>query len=161
MQRIALVTYEGKPDLSVSDAGIVPLLRQQGIEVSVVPWTSAIDWHEFSLVLIRSAWDYHTRYQEFLRWIQILESQNVSVWNTPSTLRWNTDKTYLDRIVTDDIRLRPERSEVERLLGSNDKIKRLTQWRPLYTLSSGLAETIMWFGDRNNLKGYKTGIYNI
>lgn len=107
MQRIALVTYEGKPDLSVSDAGIVPLLRQQGIEVSVVPWTSAIDWHEFSLVLIRSAWDYHTRYQEFLRWIQVLESQNVSVWNTPSTLRWNTDKTYLDRIVTDDIRIVP------------------------------------------------------
>lgn len=107
MQRIALVTYDGKPDLSISDAGIAALLRQQAVAVSVVPWTSSIDWREFSLVLIRSTWDYHTRYQEFLTWIRLLESQNVSLWNTPSTLRWNTDKTYLSGIVAKDIRIVP------------------------------------------------------
>lgn len=63
------------------------------------------------------------------------------------------------RIVCDEDRLRPEKSEVNRLLGSNEKIKRLTNWAPRYTLEQGLAETIDFF--RNNLEKYKTDIYNI
>ncbi|MGI6726977.1 MAG: NAD-dependent 4,6-dehydratase LegB [Anaerovoracaceae bacterium] len=63
------------------------------------------------------------------------------------------------RIVCDEQRLRPEKSEVNRLLGSNEKIKRLTNWKPQYTFEQGLAETIEFF--RHNLKKYKTDIYNI
>lgn len=63
------------------------------------------------------------------------------------------------RIICDEDRLRPEKSEVNRLLGSNEKIKRLTSWLPRYTLEQGLAETIDFF--RHNLEKYKTDIYNI
>jgi len=63
------------------------------------------------------------------------------------------------RIVCDEERLRPEKSEVNRLLGSNEKIKRLTKWSPKYTLEQGLAETIEFF--RDNLDKYKVDIYNI
>jgi len=63
------------------------------------------------------------------------------------------------RIVCDEDRLRPEKSEVNRLLGSNEKIKRLTNWAPRYTLEQGLVETIDFF--RSNLDKYKTDIYNI
>jgi dTDP-glucose 4,6-dehydratase len=63
------------------------------------------------------------------------------------------------RIVCDAQRFRPEKSEVNRLLGSNEKIKRLTDWSPQYTFEQGLAETIGFF--RHNLGSYKTGIYNI
>lgn len=63
------------------------------------------------------------------------------------------------KIICDDQRLRPEKSEVNRLLGSNEKIKRLTNWKPQYTFEEGLAETIEFF--RNNLDKYKTDIYNI
>ncbi len=63
------------------------------------------------------------------------------------------------RIVCDEDRLRPEKSEVNRLMGSNEKIKRLTNWAPRYSLEQGLAETIDFF--RNNLEKYKTDIYNI
>jgi dTDP-glucose 4,6-dehydratase len=62
-------------------------------------------------------------------------------------------------IVCDEQRLRPEKSEVNRLLGSNEKIKRLTNWRPSYTFEHGLAETIEFF--RNNMERYKTDLYNI
>ncbi len=62
-------------------------------------------------------------------------------------------------IVCDEQRLRPEKSEVNRLLGDNTKIKALTGWAPKYDLKSGIAETIEWF--RGNLSGYKSGIYNI
>lgn len=63
------------------------------------------------------------------------------------------------RIVCDKQRLRPDKSEVNRLLGCNEKITRLTGWRPQYTLGQGLKETIHFLKD--HLDQYKTEIYNI
>lgn len=63
------------------------------------------------------------------------------------------------KIINDEIRLRPEKSEVDRLLGSNKKIMQLTNWQPKYDLRAGLKETISWFKD--NLDKYKTDIYNV
>jgi dTDP-glucose 4,6-dehydratase len=65
------------------------------------------------------------------------------------------------KIVCDEQRLRPEKSEVNRLFGSNEKIKRLTDWRPKYTLTEGIRDTIEWFKDKENLRQYKPGIYNL
>lgn len=62
-------------------------------------------------------------------------------------------------IICDTQRLRPDKSEVERLLGSNEKIMRLTNWRPKYTFEEGIAETILWIKD--NIGRYKVDIYNI
>ncbi len=63
------------------------------------------------------------------------------------------------RIVCDEQRVRPEKSEVNRLLGSNEKIMSLTEWKPQYTFEEGLAETIAFL--RDNLDKYKTDIYNV
>jgi NAD dependent epimerase/dehydratase len=65
------------------------------------------------------------------------------------------------KIVTDEKRIRPEKSEVFRLFGSNHKIKQHTNWKPSYSLSAGLSETIEWFKDPLNLSRYKADIYNI
>lgn len=62
-------------------------------------------------------------------------------------------------IVCDEQRLRPDKSEVNRLLGDNTKIKRLTDWKPKYSLEEGIQETITWM--RNNMSNYKTDIYNV
>ena len=62
-------------------------------------------------------------------------------------------------ILCSEERLRPEKSEVNRLLGSNEKIKRLTGWEPNYTFEDGLSETIKFI--KANLEKYKTDIYNI
>ncbi len=64
-------------------------------------------------------------------------------------------------ITIDQQRLRPEKSEVFRLCGSNKKIKQYTPWVPQYTLKSGLSETITWFKNPENLKQYKAHIYNL
>jgi len=64
------------------------------------------------------------------------------------------------KIVTDDVRLRPENSEVERLFGSDEKILSKTDWRRKYSLDEGLKETIEWFRDLKNLEKYKSNIYN-
>lgn len=65
------------------------------------------------------------------------------------------------QIVTDEIRIRPGKSEVERLLGCPKKLERLTSWKPGTQLADGLAETIEWFRDDANRAGYKSGIYNV
>lgn len=65
------------------------------------------------------------------------------------------------KIVCDDQRLRPDKSEVNRLLGSNEKIKKLTEWSPSYTFEEGIRETIEWFRKPENLAKYKADIYNI
>jgi NAD dependent epimerase/dehydratase len=65
------------------------------------------------------------------------------------------------RIVSDSNRIRPEKSEVFRLFGSNEKIKSYTGWEQKYSLEDGLAETIEWFSNKENLKQYKSEIYNV
>ena len=63
------------------------------------------------------------------------------------------------QIVCEEQRLRPEKSEVNRLLGCNEKIMRLTDWKPQVSFEQGLAETIEFL--RNNLDRYRTDVYNL
>lgn len=65
------------------------------------------------------------------------------------------------KIICDEERLRPDKSEVNRLLGCNKKIKKLTNWSPKYSFEEGIKETIEWFKNEEVLKKYKSDIYNI
>ncbi|WP_036214740.1 NAD-dependent 4,6-dehydratase LegB [Lysinibacillus sphaericus] len=68
-------------------------------------------------------------------------------------------------IETDEQRLRPEKSEVERLWAENKKAKKLLDWSPQYGgkegFRKGLEETIKWFTNHKNLTQYKADVYNI
>ena len=64
-------------------------------------------------------------------------------------------------VVSDHERIRPGKSEVERLLGSNERIRSLTGWKPIYSRDEGLKETLEWFGKEGNRKLYKQDIYNV
>ncbi len=68
-------------------------------------------------------------------------------------------------IETDEQRLRPEKSEVERLWADNKKAAELLNWHPDFSnlegLSKGLEKTIEWFTEPKNLRHYKCGTYNI
>ncbi|WP_373277662.1 GDP-mannose 4,6-dehydratase [Cylindrospermopsis raciborskii] len=68
-------------------------------------------------------------------------------------------------IETDEVRLRPQKSEVNRLWADNSKAKQLVGWEPLYGgregFKQGLAETAEWFMNPTNLAGYKSDRYNI
>jgi len=95
--------------------------------------------------------------------INIGSSYEISVGDTA---RMISEIMGVDlEIVTDNQRLRPTNSEVERLWASNEKARDLLQWQPEYGgvdgLRRGLAETIEWFRDPANLSAYKSGIYNL
>jgi NAD dependent epimerase/dehydratase len=65
------------------------------------------------------------------------------------------------RIVSADDRVRPEKSEVVRLIGDNRKIISLTAWRPKLDMEAGLGQTIEWFREPANLTRYKAWLYNV
>lgn len=65
------------------------------------------------------------------------------------------------KVISDNIRMRPVKSEVFRLFGSNNKIKSMTNWNQKYSLEDGLTETINWFRKKENLIQYKFENYNI
>jgi NAD dependent epimerase/dehydratase len=65
------------------------------------------------------------------------------------------------KIICENARIRPVKSEVERLLGSSHKMKALTGWRPKYDLQRGLSETIDWFRKAESFRQHKSGVYNI
>lgn len=85
--------------------------------------------------------------------INIASQQEISIGQLAREIIDQINPTAM--IVSEDIRIRPEKSEVERLLGSNEKICRLTGWRQAYTLKQGIRETIAWFKNEENLRRYK------
>ncbi|AIY79887.1 SDR family NAD(P)-dependent oxidoreductase [Clostridium botulinum] len=91
--------------------------------------------------------------------INIATSKEISIRDLASEIirQINKDAT----IICDEERLRPEKSEVNRLLGSNEKIKKLTNWEPKFTFAEGIKETIDWFRVPENLARYKFDIYNL
>ena len=64
-------------------------------------------------------------------------------------------------VVTDEERLRPEKSEVERLLASSELVRELTGWEPRVSLDDGLRRTVEWFRDEANRARYKWDTYNV
>ncbi|MGD9681651.1 MAG: NAD-dependent 4,6-dehydratase LegB [Candidatus Obscuribacterales bacterium] len=69
------------------------------------------------------------------------------------------------KVVTDEARLRPEKSEVNRLWADNSKARKILGWEPAYGgrdgLKRGLSKTADWFLNKENLKGYKANVYNV
>ena len=64
------------------------------------------------------------------------------------------------KIVSEDQRIRPRESEVEKLVCNNNLMKKLTGWAPEISLDQGLLNTVEWFKDKGKLRKYKSDIYN-
>jgi NAD dependent epimerase/dehydratase len=91
--------------------------------------------------------------------VNIGSNFEISVKDTLDLIKkiMNSDVEF----VTDDTRIRPERSEVFRLWCDNTLIEKLTGFKPQHSIDQGLKLTIGWFLDPGNLKKYKANIYNV
>lgn len=93
--RIALVTSSDYPNLVEEDQPFVPLLQERGADVSVAVWDDPnVDWNSFDLVVIRSAWDYTNKIEEFTQWARGIPH----LVNPPNVVSWNSDKHYLQML---------------------------------------------------------------
>ena len=95
--------------------------------------------------------------------INIGSNFEVSIGETAAAIAEVMGKRI--EFITDEERLRPEKSEVERLWADNSKAKALLGWAPQYAgqegLRHGLRKTVSWFVNPENLQRYKTDVYNI
>lgn len=91
--------------------------------------------------------------------INIGSNSEISIEDTFKLIRKLTNSNV--KILNDKKRIRPKNSEVFRLKCDNSKLKRLTNFTPKYSLEDGLKLTIEWFKNSENLKKYKSEIYNV
>ena len=91
--------------------------------------------------------------------VNISSQSEISIGDLSKILIQKINKNV--KIILDNQRLRPEKSEVYRLMGSNKKIKRYTNWVQKYSFEKAIDETISWFSIEENLKNYKSDIFNV
>ena len=93
---IGLVTYAKYPDLTDDDRPLLRALAALGIEAAPVVWDKpGAHWSGFHGLVMRSAWNYHTKPRRFTEWLTMLEQRGVPLWNPVPVVRWNMHKRYL------------------------------------------------------------------
>lgn len=120
---------------------LVRAFGDRGILANIVNWDDeSIDWTPFRAAIIRSPWDYHRRYNEFLLWIDKVRARTV-VFNSSDIITWNTDKVYLQELIDADIPVIPTTyvRGAEDLVLANDLIKGDVVVKP--TISAGSNNT--------------------
>lgn len=107
MLKAALVTADSLP-IPAADAPLLAgALADEGFTVENPAWSCPTTaWEEFDLVLVGSAWDYHTRVDEFLSWADRVHNA-TTILNAPSFLQWNARKTYLNQLAGAGIHVIP------------------------------------------------------
>lgn len=99
MFKLALLTYDGLPDLYPSDQTLIPLLNDYGIIAKPAIWNDKlISWLNFDGVLFRNTWDYYKYPNEFLTFLSLLDNLNLKSINPTSIIRKNVHKFYLKEI---------------------------------------------------------------
>jgi glutathione synthase/RimK-type ligase-like ATP-grasp enzyme len=95
MPDYTFVTYSDLPDLDPDDKLGADELARRGFSVATAVWTDdEVDWARAGTVIIRSTWDYHQRFDEFMRWLDRVGAV-TQLWNPPDVIKRNAVKTYL------------------------------------------------------------------
>ena len=129
-----------------TDLGLlVQAFTDIGQRVQIVQWDDPNqDWERFDITIVRSPWDYHERYQEFLDWINRVNLLTLLL-NPADVLRWNTDKRYLAELIDAGMAVIPTT-----FLTTQDDVAMLTYDDDLVlkpTVSAGSNNTHRFVGD--------------
>lgn len=90
-----LVTYQELANLDPDDVLLADELSKRGFNTRAVVWDDpAIDWSSARVTIMRSAWDYHLKRDQFLSWIETVDAASRLI-NSASLMRWNCHKGYL------------------------------------------------------------------
>lgn len=95
---IALVTYEGLPELDPDDQLLQRSLEDRGVNTEAAVWNDKkVDWSKFAYCILRSTWDYHKHYASFIEWAEYVDSVSKLI-NSYFIVKWNSNKTYLTEL---------------------------------------------------------------
>jgi glutathione synthase/RimK-type ligase-like ATP-grasp enzyme len=120
---IALVTCAEAREHDTDLPFLVRALGDRGIIADIVDWDNAsVDWAKYASAIVRSPWDYHRRYNEFVQWLHMVSTKTV-LHNSANIIEWNTDKVYLGELAEAGIPVIPTtyvRGAEDIVLISND-----------------------------------------
>lgn len=99
LKNIALISCDEAHNYDTDLPLIIRALGDRGVLARIVNWDDrTIDWSTFDMAIVRSPWDYHRRYEEFLEWVNRVTAL-TQLHNSAETVRWNTDKVYLSELI--------------------------------------------------------------
>jgi hypothetical protein len=101
--RIALASCTDLPGWEVDDKPLIEALESRGVNIARPAWTDDIDWNQFDITVIRTTWDYHSRIEQFLTWIDSVPR----LYNNAKIVRWNTHKSYLKELESQGVLIAP------------------------------------------------------
>lgn len=108
MNRIAFLTMDSLADFVSYDQLVIDLLRQSGVTVEEVSWRARnVNWNQYSLVVIRSPWDYQHEPASFLQVLEQIQQSQTVLLNSIEVVRWNIRKHYLRQLEEQGIRIVP------------------------------------------------------
>jgi glutathione synthase/RimK-type ligase-like ATP-grasp enzyme len=108
MSRIAFLTMDSLADFVSYDQLVIDLLHSAAIQVDEVSWRKPrVNWDHYSLVIIRSPWDYQQQPEAFLEVLETIERSRATLLNPLATVRWNIRKHYLRDLEAQGIRIVP------------------------------------------------------
>ncbi|WP_143960599.1 ATP-grasp domain-containing protein [Litoribacter populi] len=101
--KIGVVTCESLGDYNNNaeseDSILSELLTAEGFDFKFEVWSDrAVDWSQYTHLVVKSPWDYFDRYVEFTTWCQTIIESGIPVFNNLKTILWNSDKKYLQEI---------------------------------------------------------------
>lgn len=105
-RRIAVCTWSNPDYVDPEAAQVADELARRGHDAQVVHWDAGGDWAAYDLVVVRSTWDYFDRLEEFLGWVDHVDSVTRIV-NSPKVIRWNSHKGYLAELAARGIPVLP------------------------------------------------------
>ena len=89
------MTYCDLPILDADDRLVAAELQKRGYQTAIADWRDQnVDWAQAGICVLRSTWDYHLHYREFLAWLAKVSTETV-LWNDAELVRWNSNKRYL------------------------------------------------------------------
>jgi hypothetical protein len=108
VRRVAFLTLHDPGGFVIDDElAVLPLARRQ-VKVDTIPWNRpGVDWRQYALVVVRSAWDYQHHADEFVGVLEEIERQGVRLENGSEIARWNMRKTYLRELAARGIETVP------------------------------------------------------
>lgn len=96
---IAFVCYKGKETFSIIENEnllLLEYLQRKGLKIQKEVWDDPqVNWAAYDLAILKAPWDYFDKIEPFNQWLQQLDEAGVRLLNPTDTVRWNSDKHYL------------------------------------------------------------------
>lgn len=98
--KIALVSCSSmsdyKTDIPNEDELLLSYLHKKGIAAEIVVWDDEhVNWEGYDIVINKSTWDYFNKPEQFRAWLKEMQAREINLYNSPETILWNMDKSYL------------------------------------------------------------------